>query len=554
MQPESSAPKVDRCRGRRAASWSATSRPPRRRNRRPTRTRPSNAPSVLTADTVSNNATTGVLTATGHVEISTGRRRLLADEVRYDRRTGKMFAKGNVVLIEPIRRRHVRRRGRGHRATSRRASSRRSACCSRTIPASRPTRRRAATATSSSSIAPSTRPARLCDEGEGGPAVADQGAAASSSTSRRETVTYRDARLEMFGAARSPTRPGSATRHPGVTRQSGFLTPTFGSTSELGLVAQVPYYYVIDQSSDATIAPIFTQNGGTVLAGEYRRLHSNGYTQLAGAGTYAVRDESDVDSEQGKGFRGYFRGFGGYGVSDHSQAGFDLYLSSDNTFLDRYQIGEDDVLRNRVFLEGFENAQLLVAQRLLLPGPAPVRRPGHDPDRPAPGRDPDRQRTDALGLLLHRRFQHAGADAAARASTHGACPTASAGRCPMSARSATSTASTSASAATSTTPRATRRRSARRAARTPSGRVLPRITADWSWPLADLSGRLGARGRADGQRQPRAHLRQHPQDPQRGQLGLRVRRDQPVRAQPLSRASTGSTPVPGSPTACASAR
>ena len=41
------------------------------------------------------------MTATGDVEISTGQRRLLADEVRYDQRTDKMFAKGNVVLIEP---------------------------------------------------------------------------------------------------------------------------------------------------------------------------------------------------------------------------------------------------------------------------------------------------------------------------------------------------------------------------------------------------------------------------------------------------------------------
>ena len=63
----------------------------------------------------------------------------------------------------------------------------------------------------------------------------------------------------------------------------------------------MPYYYVIDQSSDFTIAPIFTQNGGTVLAGEYRRLHRNGYTQLAGAGTYAGQDESDHDSEAGQG-------------------------------------------------------------------------------------------------------------------------------------------------------------------------------------------------------------------------------------------------------------
>ena len=62
---------------------------------------PGEAPSVLTADTVTNNSATGVMTANGDVEISTGRRRLLADEVRYDRRSDKMFAKGNVVLIEP---------------------------------------------------------------------------------------------------------------------------------------------------------------------------------------------------------------------------------------------------------------------------------------------------------------------------------------------------------------------------------------------------------------------------------------------------------------------
>ena len=42
-----------------------------------------------------------VVTAIGDVEISTGQRRLLADEVRYDQTTGKVFANGNVVLIEP---------------------------------------------------------------------------------------------------------------------------------------------------------------------------------------------------------------------------------------------------------------------------------------------------------------------------------------------------------------------------------------------------------------------------------------------------------------------
>ena len=312
---------------------------------------PEDAPSVLTADTVSNNSATGVTTATGNVEISTGRRRLLADQVRYDKQSRKMFAKGNVILIEPsgdamfgdeveitddLKEGFVQAVGMLLEDDSR-------------IAANTATRRGGNKVEFDRAV---YSPCPLCEEGKGGPlweikarrVVLDEEA---------QTVTYNDARLEMFGVPIAYT-PWFRHPAPGVARQSGFLTPTFGSTSELGVVAQVPYYYVIDQSSDATIAPIFTQNGGTVIAGEYRRMLSRGYMQLAGAGTYAVRDESDAESEQGKGFRGYFRGFGGYGVTDHTQAGFDLYLSSDNTFLDRYQIADDSVLRNRVFLEGFE--------------------------------------------------------------------------------------------------------------------------------------------------------------------------------------------------------
>ncbi len=312
---------------------------------------PENAPSVLTADTVTNNSTTGVTTATGNVEISTGRRRLLADEVRYDRRSGKMYAQGNVILIEPsgdalfgdrvevtedLKEGFVEAVGMLLEDDSR-------------IAANTATRRNGNVVEFERAV---YSPCPVCAEDKSGPlweikarhVVLDEEA---------QTLTYRDARLEMFGLPIAYT-PWFRHPAPGVTRQSGFLTPTFGSTSELGLVAQIPYYYVIDQSSDATIAPIFTQKGGTVLAGEYRRLGNNGYTQLAGAGTYAVRDESDVDSEQGHGFRGYFRGFGGYGVTDHTQGGFDVYLSSDNTFLDRYQVDDADVLRSRVFLEGFD--------------------------------------------------------------------------------------------------------------------------------------------------------------------------------------------------------
>ena len=312
---------------------------------------PEQSPSVLTSDTLTYDTENETVTASGNVEISTGKRRLLADEVRYDQRADKMRATGNVVLIEPngdaifgkevevtgdLQEGFVQAVGMLLEDDSRIAANRADRSGGNRVDFDRAV----------------YSPCPLCENGESGPlwqikarhVVLDE---------KAQTVTYRDARMELFGVPIAYT-PWFRHPAPGVARQSGFLTPTFGSTSELGLTTQIPYYYVIDQSSDATIAPIFTQKGGTVLAGEYRRLHRAGYTQLAGAGTYAVRDESDVDSEQGHGFRGYFRGLGGYSVSDHSQAGFDAYLSSDNTFLDRYQIDDASLLRSRAFLEGFE--------------------------------------------------------------------------------------------------------------------------------------------------------------------------------------------------------
>ncbi|MGD9510853.1 MAG: LPS-assembly protein LptD [Geminicoccaceae bacterium] len=315
---------------------------------------PEQSPSVLTSDTLTYDTESEVVVATGNVEISTGERRLLADEVRYDQRADKMRAIGNVVLIQPngdaifgkeveitgdLQEGFVQAVGMLLNDDSRIAANRADRYGGNVVDFDRAV----------------YSPCPLCaDEDGGGGALWQIKARRVILDEKAQTVTYRDARMELFGVPVAYT-PWFRHPAPGVARQSGFLTPTFGTTSELGATAQIPYYYVIDQSSDATIAPIFTQKGGTVLAGEYRRLHRRGYTQLAGAATYAVSDESDHDAEQGHGFRGYFRGIGGYSVSDHSQAGYDAYLSSDDTFLDRYQIDDASVLRSRAFLEGFEN-------------------------------------------------------------------------------------------------------------------------------------------------------------------------------------------------------
>lgn len=308
-------------------------------------------PFVVTADSLSYDREAGTVTARGEVDISTGERQLLADEVRYRESDGKLFAKGNVVLLEPsgdalfgdeveitgdLRDGFANSVGILLKDDSR-------------IAAATGTRRDGRVIELDKAV---YSPCPLCadDEGKGSPlwqikarrVIYDEDA---------ETVSYRDARLEMFGF---PIGYTPYFRHPapGVERQSGFLAPTFGSSSETGILTQIPYYYVLSPSADVTFAPIFTQTAGVVLGGEYRRQHRDGFTQIAGSGTYTSYQDSDIESERDSQFRGHVRGIGDYGVSDRSRAGYDVYLTSDKTYLDRYQIDDADVLRNRLYVEG----------------------------------------------------------------------------------------------------------------------------------------------------------------------------------------------------------
>lgn len=443
-------------------------------------------PFLLTADTVVYDSEADTVTARGGVEVSSGERRLLADEVRYDERTGKLLARGNVVLLEPtgdaifgdevevtgdLREGFAKSVGILLSDDSR-------------IAATQGTRREGRLIELDRAV---YSPCPLCreDEGEGSPlwqikarrVIYDEDA---------ETVSYRDARLEMFGIPLAYT-PYFKHAAPGVERQSGFLTPTFGTTSETGVITEIPYYYVLSPSSDVTLAPIITQTAGVVLGGEYRRLHRDGYTQLAGSATYAGYSESDIESEQDRDFRGHLRAFGDYGVTADSRAGYDLYLTTDKTYLDRYQIDDADVLKNRIYVEGQRERQFWTVNGYYFQG----LRPFDDQDRipvalpyaetrltSARGRWGSFWTVDSGVLALTRTN---GLDTRRLTTRLGWTlprlgPIGDVQRYTLSLRG--DLYQTEGDPETFTA----------RGGRNGEGRVLPRATVDWSWPLAGLTG------------------------------------------------------------------
>ncbi len=65
---------------------------------------------------------------------------------------------------------------------------------------------------------------------------------------------------------------------PSVERQSGFLTPALGSSSNLGSSFYTPYFYVISESKDITVKPTLFDNNEILIQNEYRQKTQNSLT------------------------------------------------------------------------------------------------------------------------------------------------------------------------------------------------------------------------------------------------------------------------------------
>ncbi|MEW5887670.1 MAG: LPS-assembly protein LptD [Pseudomonadota bacterium] len=82
-------------------------------------------------------------------------------------------------------------------------------------------------------------------------------------------------------------------------RKSGFLTPTYGSTTTTGPEVTLPYYWNIAPNMDATIAPRFMGRRGLQLNTEYRYLN---YTHTGQARVEWLPKDGLKDGEQRWGY------------------------------------------------------------------------------------------------------------------------------------------------------------------------------------------------------------------------------------------------------------
>ncbi len=157
-------------------------------------------------------------------------------------------------------------------------------------------------------------------------------------------IEYTDAWIDFFGVPLLYL-PYMSNSDPSVKRQSGFLSPSVGASSEhLGAFALIPYYWVLDDQSDVTLTPEVSGQQGGQLTADYRRWFNEGRIQLTGA---VGEDENKTG--------GYFFGKANFVYDDTWHYGANINLGSSVDYLRDYEVPGygGNYLGSNVYVEGF---------------------------------------------------------------------------------------------------------------------------------------------------------------------------------------------------------
>ncbi len=307
---------------------------------------PSDEPVTFSADEVTYDQTTSTVTASGRVEAWQGNRVLRAERFTYNRETGVATAEGNVVMIEPDGQVFFADRAElsgGMRDAV--LNGLRGLLAENTRVAAAGGRRTDGRITDLARVVYS--PCELCREDPTRPPLWQLRARIASLHSDEQRIRYRDASLELAGIPVLYT-PYLSHAAPGAPRISGFLSPTFGVSRLLGGFWEQPFYWAIDDHSDATISSTLStrQYGNLGLA--YRRRFNNGLVTLDGSIGYLRTNDLD---QQGVGWNLRARGF--LDLDENWRFGAVLDRASSRDYMRAYRYGSPQLLTSTAFLEGF---------------------------------------------------------------------------------------------------------------------------------------------------------------------------------------------------------
>lgn len=328
-------------------------------------------PVAMTADQITYDRELGIVTARGRVEIAQSGRMLVADQVSYNLKQDIVAASGNVILAEPsgetMTTNYFELTGDFKEGVAQQIravlvdNSRMNAASARRVEGNRTDFEDA-----------DYTACEPCRKNPNRTPLWQAKAKRITHNQVEQTIEYRDAWMELGGVPFIYT-PYLSHPDPTVKRQSGFLTPTGGQSSNIGTNITVPYFWAIKDNQDITFAPRFLFPSSTakratelqetdnilrhvVLAGEHRWRGTEGES-LTRASLTADKYDGDL--------RGHINSKARFDLDHNWRAGYQLERASDDTYTRIYSYRMDNDrpwLTTRPYVEGFGRRSYFMAE------------------------------------------------------------------------------------------------------------------------------------------------------------------------------------------------
>ena len=321
---------------------------------------PTAAPSVVTtptqdevirftADTVTYDSNADVVTASGDVRMNRDGNYLAADQVIWERKTGDVHAKGNVVLLTPegdklvgdtVQLTDTLRDGTVDNLMIVLENGAR-------VAATRGTRSGEVTTLENAIYSPCPVTTDSGCPKRPSWAITAARVIDDPSTGR---VRFVGGRLQLFGITLPLLPIFNVSR--GNEGATGWLTPQFSISSKKGFEIAEPFHWQIGPNRDFTLTPHLYTGVLPAIEANYRQLDRWGAFQLGGFLTYGTIESTDPNvTSTRKGVRGYFEANGKAQLDPEWSITGSFRVASDKTMTRRYDITNDDRLRNVVNIE-----------------------------------------------------------------------------------------------------------------------------------------------------------------------------------------------------------
>lgn len=324
---------------------------------------PANAPNILfSAEEIGFHKDLGVITAKGNVEIVHDERVLIADTVSYNQTKNIVSASGNVQIIEEngdvlfmeyLEISSDLKNGIAKELILSMADNSYIRAQNAALEGGR------FTTVKDGTYSPCAKCAKDPERALAWRIKADE--IKHDKVQRR--IEYSDVFLEVYDV---PVLylPYFSHPDPSRKRETGLLTPSYGSRGNLGAYVTQPVFVDLSPSHDLTLEPTwYFDESQPHLQGEYRQFTTNGEMRLAGSLTYANGGVGATSAETEE-FRGHIDSEGLFDINETWRWGFDLNHSTDETYIRRYGMknkADNGHLQSTFYAEGFRQRNYMNA-------------------------------------------------------------------------------------------------------------------------------------------------------------------------------------------------